>query len=409
MVPNGWSLERFDSVAELIHGFQFREHHFSDSGVPVIKIGNISNLNGINIAQCSYIHEAMATEFAKYIVNAGDVLMALTGGTLGKTCRVQDDIVHCLQNYRVGNFKPKAGLLDKGFLYYFLTSSTVQKRIENIVNEAAQPNVGKADFEKIKVLTPPLNEQKKIAKILSTWDKAISTTEQLLANSQQQKKALMQQLLTGKKRLLDKNGVRFSGEWKKVTLDSVADMNSGGTPKSSIEEYYGGDIPWVSIADMTKHGKWISSTERNISELGLANSSARLYPENTILYAMYASIGECSIAKVPLCSSQAILGIRPKKSLYFEFLYFFLVSLKDEIKLQGQQGTQANLNAGMVKGFSLRLPCIEEQQKIADVLSTTDQEIAALQQKLDALKQEKKALMQQLLTGKRRVKVEEAA
>jgi len=385
MVPNGWSLERFDSVAELIHGFQFREHHFSDSGVPVIKIGNISNLNGINIAQCSYIHEAMATEFAKYIVNAGDVLMALTGGTLGKTCRVQDDIVHCLQNYRVGNFKPKAGLLDKGFLYYFLTSSTVQKRIENIVNEAAQPNVGKADFEKIKVLTPPLNEQKKIAKILSTWDKAISTTEQLLANSQQQKKALMQQLLTGKKRLLDKNGVRFSGEWKKVTLDSVADMNSGGTPKSSIEEYYGGDIPWVSIADMTKHGKWISSTERNISELGLANSSARLYPENTILYAMYASIGECSIAKVPLCSSQAILGIRPKKSLYFEFLYFFLVSLKDEIKLQGQQGTQANLNAGMVKGFSLRLPCIEEQQKIADVLSTTDQEIAALQQKLDAL------------------------
>ncbi|MEE9711289.1 restriction endonuclease subunit S [Aeromonas caviae] len=242
-----------------------------------------------------------------------------------------------------------------------------------------------------------------------TWDRAISNTEQLLANSQQQKKALMQQLLTGKKRLLDKNGVRFSGEWKKVTLDSVADMNSGGTPKSSIEEYYGGDIPWVSIADMTKHGKWISSTERNISELGLANSSARLYPENTILYAMYASIGECSIAKVPLCSSQAILGIRPKKSLYFEFLYFFLVSLKDEIKLQGQQGTQANLNAGMVKGFLLRLPCIEEQQKIADVLSTTDQEIAALQQKLDALKQEKKALMQQLLTGKRRVKVEEAA
>ncbi|WP_429099339.1 hypothetical protein [Aeromonas rivipollensis] len=80
MVPNGWSLERFDSVAELIHGFQFREHHFSDSGVPVIKIGNISNLNGINIEQCSYIPEAMATEFTKYIVNAGDVLMALTGG-----------------------------------------------------------------------------------------------------------------------------------------------------------------------------------------------------------------------------------------------------------------------------------------------------------------------------------------
>lgn len=297
--------------------------------------------------------------------------------------------------------------LNSWFLYNWLQLNKTE--FERQAVGSTIKTIGLPYFKKLKIAVPPYSEQKKIAQILSTWDRAISTTEQLLANSQQQKKALMQQLLTGKKRLLDKNGVRFSGEWKKVTLDSVADMNSGGTPKSSIEEYYGGDIPWVSIADMTKHGKWISSTERNISELGLANSSARLYPENTILYAMYASIGECSIAKVPLCSSQAILGIRPKKSLYFEFLYFFLVSLKDEIKLQGQQGTQANLNAGMVKGFSLRLPCIEEQQKIADVLSTTDQEIAALQQKLDALKQEKKALMQQLLTGKRRVKVEEAA
>ncbi|MGR6423212.1 restriction endonuclease subunit S [Aeromonas veronii] len=296
------------------------------------------------------------------------------------------------------------------YLIRILQSEPAREHFRKVAKRAvAQCSINQQDVKSLSFLLHPLPEQKKIAQILSTWDRAISTTEQLLANSRQQKKALMQQLLTGKKRLLDKNGVRFSGEWKKVILDSVADMNSGGTPKSSIEEYYGGDIPWVSIADMTKHGKWISSTERNISELGLANSSARLYPENTILYAMYASIGECSIAKVPLCSSQAILGIRPKKSLYFEFLYFFLVSLKDEIKLQGQQGTQANLNAGMVKGFSLRLPCIEEQQKIADVLSTTDQEIAALQQKLDALKQEKKALMQQLLTGKRRVKVVGAA
>ncbi|MFL9598536.1 restriction endonuclease subunit S, partial [Aeromonas veronii] len=119
---------------------------------------------------------------------------------------------------------------------------------------------------------------------------------------------------------------------------------------------YGGNIPWVSIADMTKQGKWISSTEKNLTELGLENSSARIYPKNSVLYAMYASIGECSIAQVPLSSSQAILGIRPKSELNFEFLYFFLTSLKGEIKLQGQQGTQSNLNAGMVKDFLLYLP-----------------------------------------------------
>ncbi|EIQ6807722.1 restriction endonuclease subunit S, partial [Escherichia coli] len=143
---------------------------------------------------------------------------------------------------------------------------------------------------------PPLSEQKRIVKILSTWDKAISVTEKLLTNSQQQKKALMQQLLTGKKRLLDERGVRFSGEWKRVKLGAIADMNSGGTPKSTVEEYYGGNIPWVSISDMTSNGKWIATTEKYLTELGLNSSSARIYPKNSVLYAMYASIGECSIA-----------------------------------------------------------------------------------------------------------------
>ncbi|MCJ8215723.1 restriction endonuclease subunit S [Aeromonas veronii] len=297
--------------------------------------------------------------------------------------------------------------LNSWFLYNWLQLNKAE--FERQAVGSTIKTIGLPYFKKLKIAVPPYPEQNKIAKILSTWDQAISTTEQLLANSQQQKKALMQQLLTGRKRLLDKNGVRFSGEWKKVRLGTVADMNSGGTPKSNIEEYYGGNIPWVSIADMTKQGKWISSTEKNLTELGLENSSARIYPKNSVLYAMYASIGECSIAQVPLSSSQAILGIRPKSELNFEFLYFFLTSLKGEIKLQGQQGTQSNLNAGMVKDFLLYLPEMEEQKKIATVLSTADQEITALHQKLAALKQEKKALMQQLLTGKRRVKVEGAA
>lgn len=268
--------------------------------------------------------------------------------------------------------------------------------------------IGLPYFKKLRIAVPPFDEQKKIAQILSTWDKAISVTEKLLTNSQQQKKALMQQLLTGKKRLLDENGERFSGEWKRVKLGAIADMNSGGTPKSTVEEYYGGNIPWVSISDMTSNGKWIATTEKYLTELGLNSSSARIYPKNSVLYAMYASIGECSIAAVNLTSSQAILGIRPKDCLNYEFLYFYLTSLKEKIKLQGQQGTQSNLNAGMVKEFELDLPSIREQQKIAAVLSAADAEISTLEKKLACLRDEKKALMQQLLTGKRRVKVDEA-
>jgi type I restriction enzyme S subunit len=120
---------------------------------------------------------------------------------------------------------------------------------------------------------------------------------------------------------------------------------------------------------------------------------------------MYASIGECSVSKVDLSSSQAILGIRPEPSLNNLYLYYFLSNIKSKIILLGQQGTQSNLNAAMVRDFQLSLPSLKEQKKIVSVLTNADKEIELLEQQLADFKQEKKALMQQLLTGKRRVKL----
>jgi type I restriction enzyme S subunit len=180
-------------------------------------------------------------------------------------------------------------------------------------------------------------------------------------------------------------------------------MGSGGTPPSSVAGYYDGDIPWVAISDMTKSGKIIESTERNLTALGLANSAAQMFPAGTILYAMYASLGECSIAGVPLCSSQAILGIRPKKSLDTGFLFYYLSSLKSVVKTLGQQGTQSNLNKGIVQSFRVALPQIDEQVAIAAVLSDMDAELAALEARLAKTRNLKQAMMQELLTGRTRL------
>ena len=186
-------------------------------------------------------------------------------------------------------------------------------------------------------------------------------------------------------------------------LGHVAQMSSGGTPPSSVRDYYDGDIPWVSISDMTKGGKVIINTDRNLSRLGLENSAATIYPAGTVLYAMYASLGECSIAGIPLSSSQAILGIRPKNELDKEFLYYWLCSIKVLVKTLGQQGTQSNLNAGMVRAFSLQLPPFPEQTAIAAVLSDMDAEIAALEQRLVNTRALKQGMMQELLTGRARL------
>lgn len=406
MVPSSWVLCDLGDFMDFKNGLNADKSQYGYG----LKFVNVMDVFGNDILTEDKIIgrvNVAESQLEANLLNFGDVLFNRTSETfdeIAMSAVYLDDKPAVFGGFVI-RARPNSGVLVPEYSVYLFQSPDFRDQVIRLGQGAVRANIGQKDLVKVKVLIPSLHEQKKIAQILSTWDKAISTTEQLLANSQQRKKVLIQQLLTGKKRLLDENGVRFRGEWRKVKLGSIADMSSGGTPKSNVEEYYSGDIPWVSIADMTKHGKWIASTEKYLTPLGLENSSARIYPKNTVLYAMYASIGECSIAKTPLSSSQAILGIRPNDSLYFEFLYFFLSSLKEKIKLQGQQGTQSNLNAGMVKDFIIKLPGIDEQKKIASVLNAADQDIEHLRQKIKLLKQEKKALMQQILTGKRRVKL----
>lgn len=409
MVPKGWEKNSLDSLFEFKNGLNTEKEQYGN-GYKFVNVMDVFR-NDI-LTESKIIGRVQVTDkqLEGYQLKYGDVLFNRTSETFDEIAIAAIYLDNAIATF--GGFviraRPKGNQIDPAYSVFLFQSKSYRSQVVKLGQGAIRANIGQKDLARVCILVPPLAEQKKIAQILSTWDKAISVTEKLLANSQQQKKALMQQLLTGKKRLLDENGVRFSGEWKRVKLGAIADMNSGGTPKSTVEEYYGGNIPWVSISDMTSNGKWIATTEKYLTELGLNSSSARIYPKNSVLYAMYASIGECSIAAVNLTSSQAILGIRPKDCLNYEFLYFYLTSLKEKIKLQGQQGTQSNLNAGMVKEFELDLPSIREQQKIAAVLSAADAEISTLEKKLACLRDEKKALMQQLLTGKRRVKVDEA-
>lgn len=248
------------------------------------------------------------------------------------------------------------------------------------------------------ISTPPLPEQRVIATALSDVDALLAKLDQFIAKKRDLKQAAMQQLLTGQTRLPG-----FDGEWEMKRLGDVAAMGSGGTPASSVSVYYDGDYPWVSISDMTKGGKVITKTERNLSAKGLENSAAQMFPAGTILYAMYASLGECSIAGISLCTSQAILGIRPQERLNGGFLYYYLTSLKNAVKSMGQHGTQANLNKGMVQAFQLRLPPVREQTAIATVLCDMDDELTALEARRDKTRALKQGMMEELLTGRIRL------
>lgn len=235
---------------------------------------------------------------------------------------------------------------------------------------------------------PPLSEQKRIVKILSTWDEAISVTEKLLTNSQQQKKALMQQLLTGKKRLLDENGVRFSGEWVYLTFDNAFIVaNKKSTQVKSSDYLQSGSIPII---------------DQGQSRIAGYCNNLEVYSDVPVI--VFGDHTRCvKWIEFVFCPGADGTQVIKTSKILEPKLGYYLLSNTDIPNL----GYSRHMRELKEKDFRLPLD-IKEQQKIAAVLSAADAEISTLEKILACLKDEKKALMQQLLTGKRRVKVDEA-
>jgi type I restriction enzyme S subunit len=269
-----------------------------------------------------------------------------------------------------------------------------------IFNESGGiPQLPGSQLAKYHVVLPPFPEQQQIAQILSTWDKAIEKLEALIAAKQKRKKALMQQLLTGKKRFAN-----FDEKWTIRKLSEISESFSGGTPSRNTPEYFNGEIPWIKSGEVNQ--RVIFRSEEKITQLGLKNSSAKVVPKNNVLVAMYgATAGKVAITKIDAAINQAILAIIPNANISTDFL-FYLIELEMDDSISLVQGGQPNLNAGILKSLKLKIPELVEQDKIASLLSAADSEIETHQKQLAALKAQKKGLMQQLLTGKKRVKVD---
>ncbi|PWQ94497.1 restriction endonuclease subunit S [Leucothrix arctica] len=276
---------------------------------------------------------------------------------------------------------------------------------------AGRFKLNKATLERLPILVPPLPEQRKIAKILSTWDKAIATTEKLIATSKQQKKALMQQLLTGKKRLVNpETGRVFEGKWEEVELGEVSSIYDGthSTPK-----YVEQGVPFYSVEHLTR-GDF--SKTKFISEEVFAKENKRVKLEcGDILMTRIGDIGtaKCLDWDVRASFYVSLALIKANREKFdSQYMGYYINSHEFHRELYKRTIHVAfpkKINLGEINKCRVLFPSTQEQQKIAQVLTAADKEVEQLQFKLGYFKQEKKALMQQLLTGKRRVKVDTEA
>lgn len=391
MVPKGWMLLQVSDICKLQNGNSFKPHEWDTKGLPIIRIQNLNGSGNYNYFS--------GVPQDKWLVEPGQLLFSWAGtkgvsfGPFiwnGPKGVLNQHIYKVFANENV----------HEHWLYLALLHITQKIEAQAHGFKSTLLHVQKKDIDNQFVLTPPVAEQKKISQILSTWNKAISVTEKLLANSQQQKKALMQQLLTGQKRLLDENGVRFSGEWCTCTLSEVAHIIMGSSPKSEAYNDNGLGLPLI----------------QGNADIKCRVSCPRVYTSDItkectpgdILLSVRAPVGTVALSQHKACIGRGISAIKSKRKMSQSFLYQWFLWFEPKWCYLSQGSTFESINSDDIKTLKLSVPNFEEQQKIAAVLSAADTEISTLEKKLACLKNEKKALMQQLLTGKRRVKVDEA-
>ncbi|MFE8871571.1 restriction endonuclease subunit S [Acetobacter persici] len=388
MLPDGWKYANLGEIINHRKGHPFKSNTYKNYGTRVIRISDTTS-NSIHSLNPVFIENNGDENLDDFTLKHGDIILTTVGSKphlidsmVGKAVRIPEEIDGALLNQNLVKISPNDKFIISDILFLYLKNQNFITYISDLVRgNANQVSISLKDIFAYSVLLPPLPEQKKIAAILSTWDRAIEGTEKLLANSQQQKKALMQQLLTGKKRLPG-----FTGEWKNVFLENIALIKKGRA--LSRKDLIHGDYPVIA------GGKTSPYTHKHFTHENVITVSA------SGAYAGYVSFHSYKI----WASDCSVITSRSGNNI--SFIYFWLSSLQNKIFSLQSGGAQPHIYPHDLELLHIRCPPVPEQKAIAAVLTAADEEITALESDLSRLRQEKKALMQQLLTGKRRVTVD---
>ena len=271
--------------------------------------------------------------------------------------------------------------------------------LHSLIFGSGQPLITGTQLKQLKFRNVELKEQAAIAEALSDVDSLISSLQKLIEKKKAIKQGAMQELLTGKKRLPG-----FSGEWSKQQLGDICNIINGGTPSTSVAEFWNGKILWCTPTDITSCStKYIYTTESKITESGLKASSATLLPKGALLLCSRATIGEVRIAGNTICTNQGFKSLVVHQNISNEWLYYMVHVLKFNMLEKAIGSTFLEISKKDLAELDIIVPEFTEQKAIAQVLSDMDSEIELLEKKLAKYQQIKQGMMQELLTGRIRL------
>ena len=387
-MKEGWELKTLGDVATFINGDRSTKYpskkDYVVDGIPFVNAGNLSKA-GLALASLNFISQSKYDSLTQGKFVEGDILFCLRG-TLGKHSIVQNGLKGAIASSLV-IIRTKNGFCNKYISYYL---DYKQPFIERLNNGAAQPNIPAKTMKGFSILLP--SNEKQQQSIVDYLDSAFAKIDAMKANAEKalnEAKALFQASL--KEMLEPKEGIKWG------TIGELFETYSGGTPTKSNKEYYeDGTIPWLRSGEVCQ--KEIKETEMFITEKGLKESSAKYYPENTVVVAMYgATAAQVGILRIKSTSNQAVCGILPQKDFLPEFVYYWFSSIEKKLAAQAQGGAQPNISQQKIKKIEIPIYSITEQQTIVTTLDSLKSKVDCLQENFDKISQECNTLKQAIL------------
>lgn len=403
VIPEDWEVKNVSEscLIKARIGWQgLKKSEYMSSGDYLLITGTDFDNGQVKWKSCAYVSKARYEQDSNIKIRPQDILIS-KDGTIGKVAYLGMIPKAGTLNSGIFVIRANDSKIDQVFLSKIFMSFYFEEFLNRLVAGSTINHLYQKDFVNFCFPLPNSDEQVAIATALSDVDSLISALTKKIEKKKAIKQGLMQQLLTGKKRLPG-----FCGDWIKKKVSSVSDILRGGSPRP-IENYIvkSGGVNWIKIGDVDSSAKYIFRTNEQIIESGIQYS--RFVHSGDLLLSNSMSFGRPYILKTEGCIHDGWLVIQ-NYDKYFdkEFLYYLLGS--DEVLKQYKSlaagSSVLNLNKDIVGKVVLYFPpSISEQTAIANILSDCDSEIAALEEKRDKYKEIKQGMMQQLLTGKIRL------
>lgn len=393
MIPKGWINTNLGKHVKIHAGVAPANLSFTSiDGVPYVKVEDMNNCKKYQAHSRAHVTKS------ERVVPAGSVIFPKRGAAIMNN-KVRITSIGIIIDTNMMALEANQTIISE-YLYYLIS----HKKLFKIADTSTIPQINNKHILPYAFVAPPLEEQKRIAEILSTWDRAIEATEKLIAGSEAQKKALMQQLLTGKKRLPG-----FSGEWETVRLGTRGAFRKGrGISKADVRS---AGLPCIRYGEIYTHHHDIVRSFNSYIDEAVAAESERINPGDILFTCSGETAEEIGKAVAYLDDHEAYAGgdivIFAAHKDCPRFLGYLLNSkpLADQKARMGQGNSVVHISAANLGKLEFSLPDRAEQEEIAALLAALDDSLIILAAQAEALRKEKSALMQQLLTGKRRVKI----